>query len=494
VIAGSENAFAPFWSPDSRFVAFFSAGKLRRADISGGSPVPVCDVPGLTAGDTRSRNLGGTWSSSGVIVFGGALDDGGRLFQVRPDGHPTPLKNEGASFPFFLPDGRHFLYRGRSSTGSGIFVGQPDSSDSRVVLEAPASQAMFSAGYLMYVRDQVLLAQRFDPDRFELTGEALPLANPVLTGPGGPSAFTVSAAGPVAYQAGSEEGGPSRLVWFDRRGRQLGSIGEEAGYTSVSLSSDGTRLIAGLYPPGSITDDFWLFDLTRGLPMRFTSTRAHETIAVWSPDDKAIIFGQAASTENPARLLKRSSDLTGDPTPILPGLRTIEPLSWSRDGKFLLYYTAPSNVSIVPLDGDRKPIPLALPSDVARAQLSPDGERVAYDSRESGMAAVYVTPLPGHPGGRIKASLDSGGWPRWSRDGKELFFLSNERLMVSAVHGQGSGLQIDLPRALFEVQHKNFAYGWPYDVSPDGRILVNVRSEQVPPVTLLVNWPALLKK
>jgi len=283
-------------------------------------------------------------------------------------------------------------------------------------------------------------------------------------------------------------------VWFDRRGRQLGSIGEEAGYTSVSLSSDGTRLIAGLYPPGSITDDFWLFDLTRGLPMRFTSTRAHETIAVWSPDDKAIIFGQAASTENPARLLKRSSDLTGDPTPILPGLRTIEPLSWSRDGKFLLYYTAPSNVSIVPLDGDRKPIPLALPSDVARAQLSPDGERVAYDSRESGMAAVYVTPLPGHPGGRIKASLDSGGWPRWSRDGKELFFLSNERLMVSAVHGQGSGLQIDLPRALFEVQHKNFAYGWPYDVSPDGRILVNVRSEQVPPVTLLVNWPALLKK
>jgi Tol biopolymer transport system component len=495
VIEGSENAFAPFWSPDSRFVAFFAAGKLKKVALSGGSPLPICDVPGITAGDTRVSNLGGTWSPSGVIVFGGALGfGGGRLFQVGPDGHPTALKNDGAFFPFFLPDGRHFLYRGRLSTGFGIFVGQTDSSDSRVVLEAPASQAMFSGGYLMYVRDQVLLAQRFDPDRFELTGEALPLANSVLTGSGGLSAFTVSAAEQVAYQAGSEEGGPSRLVWFDRAGRQVGSIGEEAGYTSVSLSSDGTRLIAGLYPPGSITDDFWLFDLTRGVSMRFTSTREHETTAVWSPDDKEVVFGQVGTVNGREVLLKRSSDLRGEPTPLLEHLGpVITPMSWSGDGKFLLY-TARSGVSIVPFDGDRKPIPLALPS-VARAQLSPDGEWVAYDSRESGLAEVYVAPLPGHSGGRIKASVDGGGWPRWSRNGKELFFLSNDnRLMVVAVHGQGSKLELALPRALFEVQHKNFAYGWPYDVSPDGRILVNVRSEQVPPVTLLVNWPVLLKK
>ena len=263
----------------------------------------------------------------------------------------------------------------------------------------------------------------------------------------------------------------------------------------MELSTKGDRLVAGIVAPGSNTADLWLFDLSRGSPARFTSLPQNKGIAVWSPDDSRIVFGMGGAGRG---VYEKSTDLIGDAKRFgdLPETAT-GVASWSRDGRFIMFSTEGSS-SILQLETTGKPIPFAQAGDLSM-QFSPNGQWIAYSSRESGRLEVYVAPFPGRAGKKIKASLEGGTQPRWRRDGKELFFLSNDRdrqLMSVDVVTEGNSLQVGAPRTLFQTRAKNTGLNSPpYDVAPDGRFLLNVAtSTTTPSITLLVNWPALLKK
>jgi Tol biopolymer transport system component len=496
-LAGTDDALSPFWSPDSRFIGFFAAGRLKKTDASGGPELTVCDIPGITPGDTRTVVVHGTWNQNGVILFSSPSG----LYQLNSAGKPVLVSAAREVLPFFLPDGTHFLYHTPSAGGTapGIYAGRLDRDEHRLLVQGVISQAMYTEGHLLYVRDQTLVAQRFDPDRLELSGEAVPLAKPVETGSGGNSAFSVSAAGVIAYEAADDLHVPSRLLWFDRAGRELGSIGNEADYRLIELSWKGDRLVAGIVAPGNLVPDLWLFDVARGLPARFTSSPGNTTSAVWSPDDERIVFDEQGSPGEPGGLYEKSSDLIGEArrfiAPARSGPRPLRAVGFSRDGRFIsLERPAGAGTVILPLEGDRQPIPLV--AGQIDARLSPDGQWMAYASRESGRYDLYVAPFPGRTGKVLKISLEGGGKPRWRRDGQELFFESNDRRLMSVdVHTERGGLQIGVPRPVLQVRVKGLEVGWAYDVSPDGnRFLLNVPTTTVPTITLLVNWPALLKQ
>jgi serine/threonine protein kinase/Tol biopolymer transport system component len=492
VLDGTDDAFSPFWSPDNRRIGFFAGGKLKSIEASGGVVQPLCDLPGVRAGESVAPVLGGTWSQSGAIIFGGPQVGG--LFLLTPGSEARMLVKNG-SLPFFLPDGRHFVYRMRSQGEGGIFVGVIDTGESRVVLRGEMSQPMFSQGHLVYVRNQMLLAHRFDLDRLEPIGDAFSIANSVWSGPGGPSAFSVSAAGIIAYQSGGHSA-PSSLVWFDRNGVKVGSIGEADAYQGIGLSFDDRRLVAGIIRPGNITADLDVFDLSRGgVRQPFTSTPDNETAAVWSPDGTEIVYGMVGAAGGPG-LFKKPFNIRGDATPLIEG-KNPQPLSWSRDGRLL--YDADNKLWLLASDRKGEPISVSTaPGRAEFAQFAPDANWYAYQALQtSGEFETFIAPLPGYPGPEIKVSTDGGGWPRWSRDGKQLFFLSNvkQALMVVDVRRNGNLLEIvDPPRKVFDVPTKLFPYGWPYDVTRDGRFLFNVRSGSAlgPPPTVIINWPALL--
>jgi serine/threonine protein kinase/Tol biopolymer transport system component len=491
-LPGTEDGSAPFWSPDSRFVGFVADAKVKKVNVSGGPALTVCDVPGFKQRDVGGFNsvFGGTWSQSGIMLF--AVN--GELYQADSGAKPIRV-NPGGNFPSFLPDGVHFLHVTPRTNGGGIYVGQLGSENRSLLVQGNVSQASYSQGYLLFVREQTLMAQRFDPNRITLSGEAVPLANPVVTGTGNNSAFSVSSSGAIAYEADDEIRRPSRLLWFDRAGKQIGSIGDEANYRQVQLSGKGDRLVAGIVEPGSNTVDLWLFDLSRRLPARFTSSPANKGIAIWSPDDKRIVFG-IAETGPDRGVYEKSTDLIGDAKRFadLPESAT-GVASWSHDGRFIIYGSAGSS-SIFSLEGGGTPIPLQ-PGDLS-PQFSPDGQWMAYSSRESGRLEVYVAPFPGRAGKKIKASVEGGTQPRWRRDGKELFFLSSDsdrKLMSVDVLTEGNSLQLGVPKTLFQTGVKNGLNSPTYDVAPDGRFLMNVATGTTnPSITLLVNWPSLLKK
>jgi Tol biopolymer transport system component len=492
-IPGTEDGSAPFWSPDSRFIGFVAGAKVKKVNVSGGPALTVCDVPGSEQRDVGGFNVifSGTWSRSGVILF----SINGALYEVDSGAKPIRV-TAGGDFPSFLPDGTHFLHMAPRSTGAGIYVGQLGTDDHRLLLPGTVSQASYSQGHLLYVREQTLMAQPFDPNRVALSGEPLPLAHPVVTGGGNASAFSVSSIGAIAYEAGDEIRNQGRLLWLDRAGKQIGSIGDEADYRQVQLSWKGDRLVAGIVAPGNNTADLWLFDLSRRGAARFTSS-GNASVAVWSPDDTRIVFGMGGA--GPDRgVYEKPTDLIGDAkrfTDLPASASGIA--SWSHDGRFIIYGSAGTS-SIFPETGG-KPIPLAQPGDLASSQFSPNGQWIAYSSRESGRLEVYVAPFPGRAGKKIKASVEGGTQPRWRRDGKELFFLSNDRdrkLMSVDVLTESNSLQVGVPKTLFQTGVKNTGLNSPpYDVAPDGRFLMNVATSTTnPSITLLVNWPALLKK
>jgi dipeptidyl aminopeptidase/acylaminoacyl peptidase len=340
----------------------------------------------------------------------------------------------------------------------------------------------------------MLVARPFDADAYDAAGEAESIAGSVVTGPGGNAAFSVSPAGIVGYQTDSEVAGLARLTWFDRSGRPLGVIGEENAYTEIDLSPDGKRLIVGIASSSSNQGDLWMLDLSQVQgPARFTSEPGLEAFAVWSADGSRVIFGGS----NPTALYERTADLLGEVRTIRtdPDRGRARPFSWSRDGRLL--FALRGGLFLLSPDKAEEPTRLAFPQDVNHAQFSPDGTWIAYQSQESGTLETYIAPLPGHSGRKIKASANGGGSPRWSSDGKELFFVSNdERLMSVAVNVEGDAREVGPPTALFPIRRKALTYGWTYDVAPDGRILVGVRIEdrQTSSITLLADWRTLLTR
>jgi eukaryotic-like serine/threonine-protein kinase len=508
-LAGTDGASFPFWSPDSHFVAFLAQNKLKKIGASGGPTVTLCDA---------SSYATGAWNRDGVILF--TPKGGAPLYRVSASGGtPVPVTTLDATlgdsqhwFPFFLPDDRRFLYFALGSKTGGdidpraVYVGSLDPNERAKPLLQGGSNAKYAQGHLLFFRGRTLMAQPFDVTRLELRGEAVPLAEQVQVpaageaGTGG--AFTVSDAGVLAYQTGLDVV-RSQLAWYDRAGKRSALLGDQADYNGVALSPDGQWAAVSVLDPAQSTSDLWLYDVARGLRTRFTSDPATEISPIWSPDSSRIIFG--SGRKGGIDVYQKPSTGAGSEEMLLEGGLGKFPASSSPDGRFIVFVYGSammrrSDLWLLPLFGDKKPRPFLDTSFIeTQAQFSPDGRWIAYMSSASGQFDVYVVPFPG-PGNSWRVSPAGGGWPRWRRDGKEIFYVAPDNtLTAAAVNGQGSSFEVGAGRPLFQLSLRPSARldAYPYDVSADGqRFLVNTFVEETTStaITLVVNWTAGLKK
>ena len=503
-LSGTENTVVAFWSADSRYLAFGSAGKLRKIDASGGPPLTLADM---------NSNNGGSWNQDNVILFPPtALAPLQRVSAAGGASAPVtafdPQSGDARHWqPFFLPDRRHFLYhvvgsKAGPNDARATYVGSLDPAEKSKMLIAGGSNAQYASGYVLFLRDATLMAQPFDLKRLELTGEARPIAEQIQLGgaTGRTGAFSVSQTGVLAYQTGAGET-QMQLTWFDRSGKALGILGNRADYGDLSLSRDGKRASVELLDAAHRTRDIWLFDLMRGLRTRFTFDPTDELASVWSADASRVVFNSNRSGH--FDLYQKASNGTGNDEVLLADNFEKFPLSWSSDDRFMLYMIAASgsptksnDLWVLPLTGDRKPFPyLHSPFGEAEGQFSSDGKWVAYVSNESGRNEVYVAPFP-EARGKWQVSTTGGANPRWRPDGKEIFYRApDNKLMAAELNVAGSAVQVGAVRPLFDMRTRTNAR-YMYDTADGQRFLINTLVEEATPtpITLIVNWPALLRK
>jgi Tol biopolymer transport system component len=491
-LAGSDSATAPFWSPDSRFIGYFANGKLYKVDASGGRPQVLCDIK-----DDR----GGTWNAAGVILFAGP--DG--LYRVSAQGGTPSVatridpKAEAHRWPSFLPDGRHFVFLSDAQTTEAhhICVGSLDSQESQILFNAVSPIKYAEPGYLLYINQGALMAQPFDAGRLKITGDPSMVAEHVREiGANHQFDFSVSNNGVMAYNAGS---GISQFIWFDRNGKNLGTVGEPDNYVSIAMAPDGKRAATGLLDADGRESDIWLFDLERNSRSRLTFDPASEGQPVWSPDGNRIVFGSTKASDAHDHLYVIPANGTGQDEQLLSGDADEFPTSWSNDGQtilFVRYGKTPGAVWMLPVSGDRqaKPLMESTAFEQTWPKFSPDGQFIAYASFESGKPEIYVRSFK--TPGKWQISNGGGEYPLWRADGKELYYLSEEgRLMAAQVKSENP-FQIDVPQPLFQTRIK-FAFGYGYAVTPDGaRFLINCPSEanNPAPLTVVINWTASLKQ
>jgi serine/threonine protein kinase len=497
-LAGTEGASSPFWSPDSRFLGFFAGGKLKKIEVSGGPPITLCDAP---------AGRGGAWNREGVIVFtptgNSAVQKVSASGGVPADATVFGQGETSHVWPRFLPDGQHFIYRANTGSVTGpVYVASLDSAERKLLLNVDSGNILYTQGHLLFLRETTLMAQPFDARRLALTGDSFPIAEQIqasqTVNPNG--VFSASENGVLAYQTGAGTVG-FQLVWFDRTGKQISALGDPARYSDLELSPDSKRASVSIPDQAGKGRDIWLYDMARGLRTRFTFDPADEFTSVWSPDGSRVVFN--SRRRGHLDLYQKASSGAGTEELVLEDDLDKYPTSWSPDGRSILYVTGANtprtgnDLFVLPLSGDRKPVPfLQTQFNEGPGQFSPDGRWIAYMSNESGGYEVYVAPFPG-PGGKWQISTGVGAWPRWRRDGTEIFYLGFDgKMMAAAVNGKGSSFEVGDVKPLFETRAA-LGFRYPYDVSADGqRFLINTASEQTvsAPITVVVNWTAGLKK
>jgi serine/threonine protein kinase len=502
-LPGTEEARYPFWSPDGHAIGFFAGGKLKRIDLPSGAPQILADAP---------TGRGGTWSPDGVIVFNPVAIRG--LMQVSAaGGNVTPVNDGGfrqsRRWPQFLPDGRRFLFyvdAPRVPELGGVYVGSLDGRNPVRVMFTEAAAMYAGPDWLIAIRQGGLVAHRFDVARAAIVGDPLAVASDlVIDAPMGKGAYSVSDSGLLAYRAGIPE--RRQLVWRDRSGRALGTIGPLDGLdiTAPALAPDGGRLAVMLRVQGSRA--IWLIDVARGVPDRFTAHR-EAAFPLWSPDGGRLAF---ASDRDRVRLFEKPTRGTGDEellftTPMPTGAI---PLDWSSNGSMLFQATSTSGYHLWArrLTGDGQPFRVAETGFAeALGQFSPDGHWIAYQSNKSGRFEIYVQPFPA-AGGASRVSTGGGTQPRWRHDGKELFYLAPDDQMMGAPvapSSDGRSMESGTPVGLFAARlalggNASVAEGnrlHQYAVAADGRFLLNTAVDDLatPSITVALNWEAGLPK
>ena len=507
-LAGTDGAFALFWSADSKAIGFFADSKLRKISAAGGPVTILADAPNAR---------GGAWNGDNLIVY--APDYRDSLWKVNAGGgapaRVTQLdlsKHSTHRWPSFLPDGKHFLYFATNHAGgrredNGIYLGSLDGGAPKLVL-ATDGGGLFAAGYLLFHQQNALMAQKFDPDRGTLSGDPISLANDVQHDAGTfHTVFTVAGSGTLLYEPGLENGiGDTDILWMDRSGKILSHVAERAGYRGGRLSPDGKRLAIAMGNPKS---DIWVFDLENGARTRLTFDDATHVMPSWSADGQRIAymaqFGATsmAGTELHARLANG-----GGQDEVLVSIKNVaEPVSltwpqWSPDGHYLVYMQQAgptgSTVWAMPTSGDKKPQLVIKPESptgkVTFFRFSPDGHWLAYSSVDGAREDVYVTSFPSG-NGRWQISREGGTFPVWRHDGKEIYYIGPDAHLVSvSANPREGGFEVGNFQSLFEVRNV-FPLGDPFDITPDGRrFLVLTQPEVSPsPMTLVVNWTSDLK-
>lgn len=494
-LAGTEGAEGPFFSPDGRSLGFFADEKMKRVDVAGG---PVIDL--VDEVDAR----GGTWNRDGVILFTG--NSYGPVSRVAADGGPvttatvldTVLGEATHRYPYFLPDGHHFLYLARrAGAGKGenptIYVGELGSTVCTPVLEV-ASNVVYASGHLIYVRGTILVAQRFDPRALEVTGPAVPLVDDArMDERFSRGVFSASANGVLVCMTGNNLT-RTQLRWLDRAGQKLGDVGEPADYTyggTPQISPDGRSAVLAIANRDRGVSDVWLVDLGSGRRRKLTVDTLDHPGVQWLPDGRSVAVTTAGSSGSSAIDAVRI-DGTQTRRIVSSAASFMWALSASRD---VLLYIADgaalsSDIYAVSLStANELPRFAATPANETHAQFSPDGRMVAYTSTETGRPEVFVAAFP-QPGGRWQVSQGGGGQPRWNRNGRELFFMDPENYIVSVeVEETAMGFQTGAAKRLF--QFHGAGGFWSYDVAPDGdRFLVTVplQEDLASPVTLITDW------
>ena len=487
LLPGTEEALFPFWSPDSRSIGFFAGGKLKKIQVGGGPPIVLCDAP---------AGRGGTWSSDNTIVF--APTANATLQKVASaGGAPVPAttldKDELAHrWPWFLPDGRHFVYLAANVVSTGVLrVGSLDSSET-TSLGPSASNGVYGSGHLLFVRGNSLMAEPFDPVRREVTGEAIPVVDQLSTVSAILYAsFSVSPTGVLAYGRGAAPS--AQLTWFDRTGKPVGKVGDPQSYFNLALSPDERRLAASMVTGSPANVDIWLVDLARGAtPSRFTFDPAADYDPAWSPDGSAVVFTSART--GIISLFRHASSGTGQDELLVKQNFGASAPDVSRDGRFLAY-SGSGDVWVLPLAGGGPAAFLQTPFSEGDPAFSPDGRWIAYNSNESGPAQIYVQSFP-KGGGKYLISQTGGTEPRWRGDGRELFFLAPDGTMMAAGIDAAKGFQATVPEPLFRTGITSTRDNHPYVVSKDGaRFLIPVLERAAAtPITVTLNWPAAVQK
>jgi Tol biopolymer transport system component len=508
VIPGTEGGFAPFWSPDSNYIAFFANLSLKKVRIVGGAPETICRAEAMPGG--------GTWNRNGVILFAPNLTGG--LYRVSENGgEPRPvLKLDSSKFersdlwPQFLPDDKHFIFFGRTdlTDTTGVYAGTLDppeyhrlfSSQTNAVYSGGAAGGSAKSGYLLFIHDRQLMVQPFDISNVALEGDPFTQADDIGAVQSMALApISVSGNGILVYQS---VGKPTKqLVWLDRGGKQIGQVAEPGDYGPPKISPDGGRVAVAKMGPDGVSANLWILDAA-GNATRFTSTANREGSPVWSPDgSKIAFFSNAAGVDD---IYVKPTSGEGRAEVFYASTLPKYPTDWSRDGRYMLFGVVSPNTrsdvwAITTAGRKAAPVLDSINSE-SYATLSPDGKWLAFQSDESGRTEVYVQLFEFAASGTRKRWLISSGGgslPRWRADGAEIFYTtSGGRMMAVSVHPAGGDLQFETAHMLFQTRPIPGSWNL-YDVSPDGqRFLVSLPLEwsSAAPITVVTNWTEKLKE
>jgi serine/threonine protein kinase/Tol biopolymer transport system component len=520
-MALTEGATYPFWSPDSRYIGFFADGRLKKIAASGGPSQSLCDAP---------NGRGGSWNRDDVIVFSPSNLSTAIQRVAAAGGVPADVTTTKGIYkhPVFLPDGRRFLYVivAESVEKNGIYVASLDGKENRRLLTDNSAPVFASAssesrnGHLLFIRDNTLMAQPFDAGTAQISGHVFPVAEDVaLTTNLNYAPVTASENRVLLYQAGDAAGNRFQFVWYDRSGKLLGPVGAPGLVGGPAISPDektmafarSVGLVPGTFATGS---DIWLRDLTRGTEIRFTSDVSRNSDPFWSPKGDRIVF-ESSRGGHAGDLYQKAASGSGQDELLLATPNPKRVSQWSRDGRFIVYTEADAKTRndlwVLPLQAGQapaKPIPfLQTEFNEVEGQLSPDSRWMAYVSDVAGTREIYVRPFPAASEGVWRISTASGEFPRWKGDGKELFYVAPDgKMMAVAVKAAISGpkpvFEPGTPEPLFDSHitgSTNAVFQYDYDVTADGkRFLVSTTgsaaSASAPPLTVVVNWSAGLRK
>ena len=502
-IAGTEGASFNFFSPDGQWIGFFTDAtrELEKVPISGGSPITICKVSGT---GFQFDFVGASWGSDGQIAFVPTFQSG--IWSVASSGgSPQLVVDTNVSkdwvvyaWPQVLPDGKGILFtigggRLRNMQDAQIAVIEPGAKEPRILIQGGSYARYVPTGYLVYAREDSLLAVRFDLSRLEVVGTPVPVVEGVPLNPtGGAAAYSVSDTGTLLYVPADGFKGNANLVLFDRKGNMKPVSQSPAFYGDTALSADGRRAVARIF---GANDDLWTLDMTQATPLRLTSEPGDEQNPVWTPDSSRIVFGWRLGGSE--KIFWKPADGTGEAEELSGSEYPRYPSSITPDGKTLAFVeTQPSklrDIWTMPLTGDRKPKPLlATANDEWAPRFSPDGRGMAYVSNETGRNEIFVRSLL-TAGGRKQISTDGGTWPVWSHSGNEIFYLNDNKFMSAPIDLQtGSVGKVTM---LFEL-HSPPVQSM-FDVMPDGEhFLMSMNVDHSPPThfNVILNWFQQLQK